>query len=279
METCEPRSIEGILVRDLMSTEVIKVRPGDTVVAVGNILSERRISGAVVVENEKVVGVISKESFVTGVKYMGINSIDSFKVKDFMVRTYDSAKADESLNDVIERINISPKRVDRVLVFDGGSLVGILTRSDIAKVFSEHAKGCYRVRDLMQVNPVVVNDYTSIKEIIEEITIARDKRVIVMAGEKVLGVITVLDLSLALFEKLKENKDKNAIDLIQLDDIITLEPIIISEKADAAEAAGIMVENRIGGLPVYDQKLEGVITKTDIVKGYKIFKDAKKRKK
>jgi predicted transcriptional regulator len=278
MEECPSQEVEGILVQDVMSKNIIKVKPGDSVIAVGNLLAEKRISGAVVMEANNVAGVISKESFVTGVKYMGVNPLSSFKVKDFMAEGYESAQADEKLNDVVDRINLSPRRVDRVLVFSKGHLTGILTKSDIARVFSEHAKGCFRVRDLMQLSPIIVYDYTPIKKIISEITLSHDKRVIVMAGQKVLGVITVLDVSLALFEKLKEHKDKDVLDIITLDDLITLDPLIVSDIDDAADAARIMVEKRVGGLPVYNNGLKGVITKTDIVKGYQAFKGAKKKK-
>jgi acetoin utilization protein AcuB len=85
----------------------------------------------------------------------------------------------------------------------------------------------------------------------------------------------VLDLSLALFEKLKEHKDKDIHDLVKLEDIITLDPIVVSPETDAAEAARIMVERRLGGLPVFDGKLRGMITKSDVVKGFKLIKDMK----
>lgn len=278
MDPHATKEIGNILVRDVMTSNVIKVKPDDSVVAVGNLLASRRISGAVVMENNSIVGVISKESFVMGVKYMGVNPIDSFKVRDFMARKYEVARADEPLNDVVDRIVISPQRIDRLLVLENDKLVGILTKSDIAKVFAENAKDRFKVRDLMQFNPVVVNDYTSVSKILNEITVSKEKRVIVMSGQKVLGVITVLDLSIALFEKLKEYKGKDVIELIKLEDIITLDPITIRETDDAAEAARIMVEKRVGGLPVFDNQLRGVITKTDFLKGYKALKDAKKLK-
>jgi len=278
MDSCTTGGVGKILVGDLMSTEVIRVKPGDSVVEVGNLLAEKRISGAVVSERDNILGVISKESFVTGVKYMGENPIDSFTVRDFMAEKYDTASVEESLDEVVDRIAVSPHRVDRLIVLDKGRLAGILTQSDIARVFAGHAGGCFKVRDLMQLNPIIVNDYDQIVKILQEITLARDKRVIVMAGQKVLGVITVLDLSLALFEKLKQQPGKDVLDLITLEDIITLDPILAKESDDAADAARLMVENRIGGLPVYENELKGVITKTDIVKGYKISKDTKRLK-
>lgn len=276
MKAASAECAGGVLVGDVMTSEVVKVSPLDSVVDVGNILAGRRISGAVVYEGGKIIGVISKESFVMGVKYMGVNPLDSFIVRDFMSKVYETASSSEPLDSVIERMLASPMRVDRVLVLEDGALVGILTTGDIARVFWEHGRGCFKVRDLMQLNPAVVYDYAHMSEIMREITLSKDKRVIVMAGRNVLGVITVLDLSLALFEKLKQHRDKDPMELVKLEDVITLDPLTITENEDAAVAAGIMAEKRIGGLPVFSLELKGVITKMDFLKGCRALKDAKK---
>ncbi|MDD5111453.1 MAG: CBS domain-containing protein [Candidatus Altiarchaeota archaeon] len=277
MAECNLPEVDKVLVRDVMTTHVIQVGPNDPVVEVGGLLAEKRISGAVVVDGG-IKGVISKESFVAGVKYMGENPLSSFKVSDFMSKSYETADAGEPLGAVVDRINCATCRVDRVIVLDNGKLAGVLTKSDISRVFAEHAKGCLKVGDIMQVNPSIVYDYTPLSKILREITMSRDKRVIVMAGQSVLGVITVLDLSLAMFEKLKLHEGKNPLDFITLDDVITLNPVTTSEKTDAAEAAGIMVGKRIGGMPVVDSRLMGVLTKNDIVKGYPIFRNRIKRR-
>jgi len=48
------------------------------------------------------------------------------------------------------------------------------------------------------------------------------------------------------------------------------DPIIIAKDADLIEASQIMVNHRISGLPVVESNsgtLEGIITKTDVIKG------------
>ena len=49
---------------------------------------------------------------------------------------------------------------------------------------------------------------------------------------------------------------------------MTSNPITINEDEDSAEAAKIMIEKRISGMPVVDDNnlLKGIVTKTDIVK-------------
>jgi CBS domain-containing protein len=51
-------------------------------------------------------------------------------------------------------------------------------------------------------------------------------------------------------------------------DVMTFDPIGITKDSDLAEAALIMMRNRISGMPVIDSdnNLAGIITKTDIIR-------------
>ncbi|HZD42784.1 MAG TPA: CBS domain-containing protein [Methanomicrobiales archaeon] len=58
---------------------------------------------------------------------------------------------------------------------------------------------------------------------------------------------------------------------MQVREIMTLDPITISADAPLRDAAGLLRQNKIGGLPVMDQgKLVGIITETDIVSLLKV---------
>jgi CBS domain-containing protein len=61
-------------------------------------------------------------------------------------------------------------------------------------------------------------------------------------------------------------------------DIMTPNPLIIGEESSIDEAAKLMIENRISGIPVINkfQNLAGIITKTDIKRA--IFDVGKKVK-
>ena len=51
-------------------------------------------------------------------------------------------------------------------------------------------------------------------------------------------------------------------------DVMTFDPIGITKDSDLAEAALIMMRNRISGMPVIDSdnSLAGIITKTDLIR-------------
>jgi CBS domain-containing protein len=57
---------------------------------------------------------------------------------------------------------------------------------------------------------------------------------------------------------------------------MTYDPIRITKDSDLAEAALIMMRNRISGIPVIDldNELVGIITKTDIIRALAASYDA-----
>jgi len=57
------------------------------------------------------------------------------------------------------------------------------------------------------------------------------------------------------------------LDRIQVGGIMTSNPITVSPDTSIREAADLILENKIGGLPVvHDGRLVGIITETDLIK-------------
>ena len=54
---------------------------------------------------------------------------------------------------------------------------------------------------------------------------------------------------------------------MQVKDVMTADPVVVSADAPVREAAGLLRKHKIGGLPVMDgEKLVGIITEGDILK-------------
>lgn len=95
------------------------------------------------------------------------------------------------------------------------------------------------------------------------------RRLPVVDGDKVLGIVSLSDVrdatpsgatTLSIWEL------NYLIAKLTVDEIMTKTPITISEDANIADAATIMLEKKIGGIPVVDsnEKLTGIITESDI---------------
>ena len=129
-----------------------------------------------------------------------------------------------------------------------------------------------RVRDWMTRFPITVNRRVSVlqaREIMEEEQV---RRLLVLDDEDcLLGVVTSGDLrevspspvsSLSFFER------RQALDDIPIEEIMHQDPISIPPDATIQEAADLMFQHKIGGLPVLDgEELVGVITQSDLMRG------------
>ena len=146
---------ETMLARDIMTTVVITVSPGDMVEDVIKLLIENRISGVPVINsNKEVVGVVSEAdlmvrtqklnipSFINilgGVIYLDdpdefrreLKKVAAYKVEEIM--TEKPLVVDEEAG--VERIAtlMAEARINRVPVVKDGKLTGIITRADIIK--------------------------------------------------------------------------------------------------------------------------------------------------
>lgn len=141
--------------KDIMTTEVITVTPGETVEGLIKLLIEKRISGVPVVNEEKeVVGIVSEgdlmvrvgelhpPSFLNilgGVIYLDdpdefrreLKKVAAVKVEDMM--TENPLVVDETAS--VEKIAtlMQDAGINRVPVLKDGRLTGIVTRADIIK--------------------------------------------------------------------------------------------------------------------------------------------------
>jgi CBS domain-containing protein len=259
-----------MLVRDVMSADFLVVRPTDSALEVGNLMDSKNIGAAAVVDNGEFRGVLSKETFVAHIHKVAGRPLSGVSVSELMEEDVDYVRPDYDLTTAVEIFTTQKGIVDLLPVLESQKVVGLLTKGDITRLFMERMKGRYKVRDLMHYGPVTVPDYTPLDEVVEEMMKATVKRVLVMSGDSLAGIISVRDLSLILFRERKRADAVEPRSTLTAADIMTRNPVTVKPKADASEAAKIMVERRFGGIPVIDRKLEGIITRTDLLKGYQL---------
>ncbi|UCH10591.1 MAG: CBS domain-containing protein [Fidelibacterota bacterium] len=116
-------------IADAMSTEVISVESDATIMNVRETLRDKRISGLPVVDNHKLVGIISIENLLQSVITSGIEG----RVKDSMVSEVVSVNSDEPLIYAVRKFDQFGYGRFPVVKRDSGELVGIITKGDIVK--------------------------------------------------------------------------------------------------------------------------------------------------
>lgn len=143
-----------MLVRDLMTREVITVAPDTPVERIIRLLAGQPISGVPVVEGDHVVGIISEGDLVMREKKVDTPAAISFLgallfVEDFR-RTYEELRrhVGATAQDIMTHdvVAIEPEAtaeaaatlmierdLKRLPVLEGGKLVGIITRKDLLR--------------------------------------------------------------------------------------------------------------------------------------------------
>ncbi len=125
------------------------------------------------------------------------------------------------------------------------------------------------VRERMTPNPVTVNPETSFQDALQ---LLRDKKIrrlpVVNKGGALVGIVVEKDLlyaspspasSLSVFEV------HYLLSKLLVKDVMTKQVIAVGEDCPLEEAARIMVDKKIGSLPIVrDHKVTGIITETDI---------------
>ena len=125
------------------------------------------------------------------------------------------------------------------------------------------------VRDWMTNEPLIVKLDVSITEAYQLMIENQIRRLPVLDRDKLVGMVTLSDLykvkpfdtvSLSLLEITQQVSN------MMVDEVMAPEPITVTDDATVGEAAQLMLEYRISGLPVMDEagSLVGIITESDI---------------
>lgn len=112
------------------------------------------------------------------------------------------------------------------------------------------------VRDRMTKNPVTIAPDDFLSQALQRMQAGRFRRLPVIANGKLAGIITERDL----------RAHQGYLERTKVNGIMIENPWTIDSESTLEEAAQIMLERQIGGLPVVDHgKLVGIMTATDVL--------------
>jgi len=129
------------------------------------------------------------------------------------------------------------------------------------------------IKDWMTKDPITINDDTSMIKAIHIMNEHRFRRLPVVSQGKLVGLITDRDLKEASPSKattLDVHELYYLLAELQVSEIMTRNPISVSQDDTVERAAQIMLEHTISGLPVVGAagQLVGIITQSDVFRAF-----------
>jgi CBS domain-containing membrane protein len=126
------------------------------------------------------------------------------------------------------------------------------------------------VRDIMATEVTTLGRNDSLQLAKDIMTLGRVRHFPVIDDGKVVGVVSQRDLykaSLGSVMKYGEKAQRAFLEGIVVKEIMSDPPITIAPQASVQEAARLMMEKKIGCLPVLEgAQLVGIVTETDMLK-------------
>jgi acetoin utilization protein AcuB len=128
------------------------------------------------------------------------------------------------------------------------------------------------VRDLMTPDPIMAAPETPVFEARQEMLSRRIRHLLVTEHGRLVGMVTDRDIRLNLPSQatsLSVWEVNYLLARLTVATVMTKTVITVGPDRDAAEAARLMLDHRIGGLPVVDgERVVGILTETDIVRAF-----------
>lgn len=271
------------MVKDIMQSPVRVISKEDTIAHARNIFLRESISRLVVIDGKTPIGMLAKKDVISGLSNykMRAREIDSISVQEIMHSPVKVLNEDTLILDAA-KLMVSENVRGFPVVEEGGSLVGIVTKTDLTRFFFENYLGKFKVNEVATKKedvPLIHRGHTALRamDLMQEHS---TDRIIVMDGEKPIGIITETDLSLLRSyqhggqshrggKRQAEGISATRVYALPIaDDVMTKDPLVVDETSDAGFAAGLLLDNGIGGMPVVNGhgELTGMLSKFDFVR-------------
>jgi CBS domain-containing protein len=241
-----------------MSRNIFTIDPEESIAKAARIMGQNHIGSLIVMSYKTPVGIVTERDLLSKVLVLG-KDLKKVKVADVM--SYPLMTLCSTV-EIKETAKMMMEKKSRLAVFDCGTLVGIITSSDLIKSLPEAPETEAIVDDFMTKKVETLDEKKSIAAAIEVMGKKRIGSVIVTTKGEPIGIFTERDL-LSTF--LASGKPLTA-DLIKG----TKSPLITATSGISVhEAAVIMTMKHIRRLPITKKaKLAGIITARDLVEAY-----------
>ena len=253
-------------VKDVMTTSVVTLHEDDPATKARALFREYGYRSFPVVDGDgRLVGIITRGDI------MRITSSRSnILVGGLMSRSVTTALPEESILEAAEKmIRQDVERLPVVASETDETLRGIISAHDIiaALLESGHEPIKKRVADIMTTDVVTCNHDDPVTKVWAKMDDTGFSGLPVLKNGEIIGIITRKDIIDSGFARISREDDKGkARNPPSVEKVMTTPPITVYADTEVREAARILVEKRIGRLPVVEnKKVVGIIDRDDVM--------------
>ncbi len=263
------------------SSPVITVQPESSIFETLSQMQKNFVKRIVVAVKNKPVGIVTERDIN---RFLGedktARAVDEIPIKHVMQKNIITIP--DGLEDHFDQCSARMETFkigSVILVDDNGETIGIVSRTDLVKAYASVFGGKYLVKDFMSKKVVTCRKADSIKFALSLMNKNEVSRLVVTDENGCpVGLITTNTL-LTHSDYFTKGKTRSRDYLLPIDkekitvnDLLSDKLITISEEDDLANAASLMIKNKISGIPVIDSKknLIGIVSKTDVVNAFSV---------
>ena len=262
-----------------ITTNVTTVSPEISIKDVLQKMQSNFIKYIVVQANNKPVGIVTERDISTFLKNdktaraLEEISIEQVMKKDLIIMTDDTR---DHVNQAAKDMNIF--KIGSVITVDSNeTLTGIITKTDIVKIYGAVYGAKFKVKDHMSSKVVTCRKSDSLRFALNMINQNHISRLVVTNNDgQPLGVITT-NTFLTHSSYFTKDKDDTRKYLLPVDsesmcvgDLLRDDLLAVNLEDDLSIAAQKMIKNHISGIPVTDDddQLVGIVSNLDIVNAF-----------
>jgi CBS domain-containing protein len=256
----------------------ITLRPDQTLFDARSTLLKYGISRVVIAKNRKPLGMVTEKDIARFLyEHVPPRRLDEVRLDEVMSTGLVTVGEETDLR-VCAKTMLA-KGISSLVVVDGkNNLAGIFTKTDLTSAYVEHFAMEHQVKEFMTRKVITVCPDEPVHSAIMLMSGNEISRIVVTRSGRPVGMITGRDLLPlgAMIQRSQNRKAKKWLHFVPsgikasmlVSDVMSPDPITITGNSDLADAAYVMLRNKISGLPVVDskQRLVGIVTKTDVVK-------------
>lgn len=272
--------------RDVMTAPVYFVSPDATVAHARNLMVRHKISRILVMEEGKLTGILTKKDIAYRLKQgepaWRRRPLDRIPVG--ALATQNPATIDPGTGIHAIAKLFSERNFSSIPVVEGGSVVGIITKTDLMK--SALVRGLHLpVRDVME-DVVTVNRYHSLDHVISVMRERNDKVLVMDDDGGPAGIITETNLAfyedepkisgvvgkdVAIIRRENANGTRGQSSLmvasVTAEDVMTSPVVTVPAATPLPEAIALMDRHHVNSLVVMEKNtISGILKRDDIIK-------------